>query len=229
MKTVKVKIGSLVIDPILTAIRHINTVYVSRYRQAYREGANMPYLVVQDGTSRVISGNHRLTALLQEFNDDYEITVEVRKYSSEAEVLKDFAKENATHGNPLDDFTRRKLTSAMISEGVTAIEIASIFNVSVRRVDAYGEGIVQVELKTGEVQNRVAKCGFEPEKVITEEQYIAHEKKDRGFPLGSQVSQLLRWLHNGHITYSQNNKDLLIQLRDAIDEYLKSEKKKKAA
>jgi transposase len=153
--------------------------------------------------------------------------VEMREYVSEAEVLKDFAKENATHGSPMDDFTRRKLTTAMAEAGVSVNEIASIFNVSVRRVESYGDGIVRVELKSGGIEDKPVKRGFETENIISEAQYVEHEKKDRGFPLASQVGQLLRWLNNGHIPYTESNKATLKELREAIDQYFKLEKKKR--
>lgn len=227
MKTKKIKIEDLKIDPTLTNIRHVNPVFVSRYRQAYRNGAIMPLIIVQEIKKkleiiyRVISGNHRTTAVQEEYEPEHEIEVEVRQYKNEREVLEDFARENSRHGNPIDEFTKKKLTNALLTEGATPESIAVLFNVSVRRIEKLGDDIVQVEIGKGKTEDRPSKKGYEPEKPITEVQYEEHCQKDRGLTVVQQANQLSRWLSQGIIPYSESNVNALKLLKKEIDLFFK--------
>jgi len=228
METKKIKIGDLVIDPKLTELRHINPVVVSRYRQAYRNGASMPPIIVQKGTERVVSGNHRCTALKQEYNNDDFVVVEEREYVNEREVLEDFFKENSTHGMPLDDFTKKKIINALINEGASPEELAKTFNLPIKRIEKFGEGSVMVIIGNKTIE-QPCKRGFEPEKVLSEEEYQDHSLKDRGFPINQQVNQLMRWITSDLISVNDGNLSLLRALRNEIDKYLKRNEKNKVA
>ena len=223
----KVKVGGLKIDEKLTQIRPVNLVFVSRYRQAYRQGSIFPLIIIQKGTKRIVSGNHRVTALLQEYGKDHTIEVFEKEYKNELEILSDFAKENANHGNAISDFTKRKLTAALVKENATPEFIASLFNISVRRVEQLGEGMIKVVIgsgKTEEVVDKPAKHGFTPEKPIKETDYKEHERKDRGFTVIQQTSQLVRWLEKDLITHNPKNMAALTQLQGALEKFLKENK-----
>lgn len=224
MKKKTIRLGDLVIDPKLTEIRHINPIVVSRYRIAYRNGANMPYIIIDEATKRVVSGNHRTKAMLLEYGEDMPVTVEVRTYKSEAELLTDFAVENSKHGQPMDIFTKRKLSLAMIDAGVTADQIAQIFNVSVKAVVDMGEGVIRVDIG-GEIVERIAKTGLGPQETpLTSEQYEIHSRQDRGIPITSQAGQLTRWLANGFVHPTTHNIAALEALFEALQKFLEKHK-----
>jgi len=226
MKTKKVKIGDLKIDPKLTKIRHINKFFVSRYRQNYRAGAIFPMLIIQEGSNRVISGNTRLTAMLAEYPKDHIIEVEIRNYTNELEVLKDFTRENSTHGNPIDGITKKRLTIAMLEEGAELEDISRLFNVSVLRIEKLGNDIVIVEVGDGTVEERPKKKGFEPEHPITEAQYEEHSV-DRGLTVVQQASQLIRWLSQDLVFHDKVNIQILKRLGDEIKCFLSNKGLKK--
>jgi hypothetical protein len=208
MTTKKVKISELYIDPKLTNLRHVNEAFVSRYRQAYRSGAIMPLIIVQlvKGKIRVVSGNHRTCALLKEYPPEHKIDVEVRTYKNEKEVLEDFTKENSKHGNPIDDFTKKKITKALLDEGSTPEEIAMLFGVSVKRIEHLGDGMIAVTIgNTEETKAMPVKHGFTPKEPITEVQYAEHIQKDRGFNVTQQTSQLLRWMKEDLVASTETN------------------------
>ncbi len=227
METKIVKIGDLIIDPKLIAIRHVNPVFVSRYSQVYRNDPKaMPLLLIDSATNRVVSGNHRLTAMKKEFPDDYEIKVYWKHYSSEKEVLKDFASENANHGNAMDNFTRKKLISALCDAGATAEEISRIFNIPVKGVEKLGEGQTKVDIGGGVMESKPVKRGFEPpaNRPPTKKEYEEHVKKDRGLPLHYMTGQLNRWLIGDHIAITESNINTLTELKKNINEFFKRHK-----
>jgi hypothetical protein len=227
MKTIKVKTGELFIDPKLTKMRPTNPYYVSQYRQAYRAEAPMPYIIIQKGTKRVVSGIHRLTALRLEYGTDYTIQVVEQELNTELEVLQFFAKENATHGNALSNFSRRNIAVEIIKEGGTAEQVASIFNISVNRVAILCDGeVAQViigspDSDNPETEDVLVKNGFEPQHPITKEEYETHLKADRGIPVTSQINQLIRWLKGDLIKRNDQNLTALKLLRQEIDGFLK--------
>ena len=228
MELTKIRAGNLVIDQELKEMRHINLVYVSRYRQNYRHGASMPPLIVDKNTNIVVSGNHRLTAILEEYGEDEPVTVETRKYPSRKRILKDFIQENATHGNPLDNYSKRKLILAFIKEGGTREEAAQILNLPVKKIDDFGNGLIIVTTgKSGEDETKPVKRGFDPpKKKISEKQWKEHDKADSGMPITVHTNQIIRWLRNGFIKSNEKNVNKLTELRDEIDKFLKKYSKK---
>ena len=110
MKLTKVAIGKLKIDKKLVRLRPTNAVFVSRYRQAYRAGALMPRLIVNEKNMTVVSGNHRLTAMQQEYPAEHEIEVELRSFANDRAIIEEFARDNSAHGNALDGISRKRIS-----------------------------------------------------------------------------------------------------------------------
>jgi len=227
MKKQKIKLSALKMDQNLLSIRKVNPVFVSRYRQNYREGAVFPLIIVEEGTHRIVSGNHRYTAMLQEYGEDHRVEVILRKYESEKDVLIDFAKENAAHGNPIDGWTKKLLIQSLFKEGCTEDEVSRIFNISVRRIEQLGSEMVGVTIgkkKDDTVENKPVKRGFNPERDITPKEYEEHTKQDRGLPLGQKVSELQRWLNDDLIAHTESNAEKVEQLKKACEKWLASVK-----
>jgi len=229
--TMKMKVSEIRLDPDLLAMRPINAIFVSRYRQAYRQGADFPPPFV-DQKDNCVSGAHRVTAMLQEFGEDHEIDVVKKRFKTNKERLEFFAKENTKHGNPLDGFSKKKISLALIKEGATEEDVARIFDVSVKRVIHWGDNNVMVEIGNGKTEARPAKRGLDVKKPITEKQYQEHIVKDRGVPKSAPITsltgQLIRWIKNGFVPKSEVNIDLLAELRDEIDAWLGREEAKAA-
>lgn len=222
MRKEKIELGKLVIDPKLVEIRPINTHFVSRYGQAYRTGAKFPLPIVEEGTLRITSGNHRVMAMLQEYGPDRKVNVMVNKYASEREVLECFVKENAVHGNALDGITRKRMTIALIDEGVTEEDIASLFNVPVKRVEQWGNQTVLVIGKKGKTKFTVVKPGKRglKGKTMTVAQYSTHVGRDRGLNVVSQMDQLIRWFSNDWVERTDKNMNTAQDLIDTASSWL---------
>jgi hypothetical protein len=222
MKTKTVKAKDLWIDDKLTNLRKIDEFTVSRYRQAYRNGANMPPLIIQAGNNnRVISGNHRLTAILEEYGGEQDVEIIEKSLESEKEVLKLFAQENLTHGKPLEGFARKKIIAEILKENEPASEVAKLFNISVKRIEQLHEEMVEVQIGKNKTELRPSKTGFEPEKPITKDQYETHEKKDKGISVISLANQLIRWMEGDHIKTDEKNMDALRNLQKSLNKYMK--------
>jgi hypothetical protein len=221
-----VEIGTLSINPKLIEMRPINLVFVSRYRQAYRTGAVFPPLIVEAGTNLVVSGNHRLTAMLAEFGPNHKTSVIFKKFSNELEILKEFAKENATHGNPMDGITRRRIAAALMNLGTPIEEVSKIFNVPIRSLDVWGKRFIAVIGENGTQHLEPVKRGFPASQTtITPKLYEEHKRADRGLKAEELIGQLLRWLKNHWVEPREELVAGLDELQREIARFLKQVKR----
>lgn len=199
-------------------IRRVNPVFVSRYRQAMREGDKFPALIITTDNV-IVSGNHRFEAYTAEYPEDHKVDVEVRKYVSDADIIADAVRDNARHGNPLDGISRKRAILKLLKLGKKEDEISALFGVSVKRiVEMAGEYVVV----RGNGRKPV-KRGLEhlTGQTITKKQYDEHDRSDRAMKVYSQCEQLTRWLENGWIDLEDSRNILaLSDLSEAIEKNL---------
>jgi hypothetical protein len=241
MATAKVKLEDLVFDGNLISLRKINDQVVGQYRQAYRIGSQLPLVIIEKGTNRIVSGNHRVKAMLKEYDFDHEVEVILREYTSEKELLLDAVKENSKHGYPLDGISRKSLACALRNYGATPDEMSTAFAIPYNRIETWFEGttdVVQVgvvgsrkhvvtvvESVPGHVSppNTVimpVKRHFPKGQIVTTPQYDEHIKKDLGLPVGQLASQILRWVKNGWVERTPQNLIVLLELKTALEGFL---------
>ena len=224
----RVQVSSLVFDDKLVEIRPTNPVFVSRYRQAMRQGAKFPRPIVEKKTLILSSGNHRVTAYLEEYGPDHLIDVEVRTYASQRERFRDAAEENAKCGNPLDGISQRRFANELLKLGDTAEDISRLFDVSVKRIEEWcGHTVI---VTGGGKKNEVMPIKRGPKiegGKVTREQYEQHIEHDRGMPASPLANQLSRWLDNGWIkAEDEKSVEALRELSDKLYTFFAGLKKK---
>lgn len=222
MKTVKRKVGDLMLNERLIGLRPVNKFFVSRYRQAYRTGANMPPVIVDEDTGMIVSGNHRHTAMMEEYGPAHKVEVMAKHYDNEKQIIEEFARENVSHGNPLSGHSRDKISHALLDEGATQEEVATLFNVPIKRIEKAGEHTIIVQgRKRSDQKVSFIKRGPEISSgKMTKKQFEEHEKIDRGFPAFELAAQLVRWLKNDWINRDDRNIVVLSELADEIAKFL---------
>ena len=216
----KKKISELNQSEEVLEIRPINSVTVSRYRQAMRAGDNFPPLVIEKGTNIIVSGNQRFTAYSLEYGEDHKVNVIEREYKDKVELLEDSVRENTKHGLPLDGISRRRAVLKLASYGRSPEAIAQLIGVSVHKVEQIGGHVVYVR---GSKEPKPIKSGLGNirGRTVTEEQYESHIRKDRAMPAYQSAEQLTRWLENGWVDMEdERNIEALEKLAKAIDNAL---------
>lgn len=221
MKQKEMKLAEIKHDDKLLKLRPVNQYIVNRYRQAYRSGADMPLITV-DQTGIIYSGNHRFSALVAEYPEDYVIAVNVLPKMSEKDKLKFFADENAKHGHPLDGISKKRISFALVNAGASEEEIAQIFNISVKKVIKWGDEFVMVQQGNNIPEPKPVKYGPEINKdnPIQETTYNEHINQDRGGSALVFANQLIRWLNNGWVAKSEKNIETFAELKNYIDNWL---------
>jgi len=212
----KRKLKNLKVADWMLELRPIDSFVVARYRQAWRQGAEFPPLIVDGSTMEIISGNHRYLSALAEFGEDYAIEVHMQSFVSAAAKLVVVAEENAKHGAPMDGITRRRLACAMIKEGMTSADVGKVMNVAATAVEKWG---TQSVLIIGSNDAKPVKCGIDTSVVtkMSKANYEEHMKKDLGIQARGLMRQLERWLNNGWIDLEdERTKEALADLKEAM-------------
>jgi hypothetical protein len=215
----KIKLKNLNTDSEILAIRNVNPLFVSRYRQAMRQGDQFPPLLIDGRTKTIISGYHRYEAYLAEYGKDHTVDVVSKTYDTEADRIEEAVKENSKHGNPLDGISRRRAALKLAELGRDAEAISRLLGVSVKRVEKMGDLVVCVR---GQSAPQPVKRGLEHIRgeTVSAKDYKEHVKADRGVPVVSLANQLTRWFRNGWISDDERTIDAIAELRTEANTYL---------
>jgi hypothetical protein len=217
----KIKLKQLRQDPAILDLRPVNDVFVSRYRQAMRNGDVFPQIVV-DQELRIVSGNHRYQAMIAEFGEDYAVEIIKERFADEASRIERAVIDNAKHGNPLDGISRKRAVLRLTQLGRTAESIAKLLGVSCKRVaELAGMSVIVVGGDGGKAKPiaQPIKRGLEhiAGQNVTPAQYEQHRQKDRGVPAKQAAQQLIRWIKSGWIDQSDTETiDALHELKELI-------------
>jgi hypothetical protein len=218
-KTTTRKIGQLKQDPAILDLRPVNPLFVSRYRQAMRNGDEFPPLII-DQDDNIVSGNHRFESYLGEFGENHEVPVTVKKYKSPVERIEDAIRDNARHGCAMDGITRKRAVLILSQFGRTPEAIAKLLGVTAKRVEEMaGLSVIVIGGKGEKQTTEPVKRGLEhmAGKKVTRAQYESHRHQDRGVPAAQSARQLIRWIANEWVDWTDaDNVAALSELHAAI-------------
>jgi hypothetical protein len=216
----KIRLKNITQDPKLLELRKVQDRVVSKYREAMRNGARFPAIVI-DQNRVVVSGNHRYMAMLQEYGEEHFAIAVKKKLVTQKERLEFFVKENSTHGYPLDTFSKNKISCELIRAGATKEEVAKLLGVAVKKVIFWGDNQIMVTLGSGGFEYRSIKHGVgNTHRPMTEEEHKEHVDKDIGIAVSQQVNQLLRWLSYDRVARTKRNTELLEELYELLQDWL---------
>lgn len=129
-KTVEMKALELVVDWALWPryeANDLDSTNVSRMKEALRAGIELPPIVVDKKSYRIIDGLHRQKAHIAVSGEDTTVSVELREYRNDGEMFLDAARLNTRQGLPLSPKDkvhvilvgrRMKLPLAKIAEAI---------------------------------------------------------------------------------------------------------------
>jgi hypothetical protein len=202
-------------------IRQPNPNTVSVYRQAMRQGDKFPALVITP-ENIIVSGNTRYAAYCDEYPEDHEVSVEVRKYANHTDMIEDSIRENIRHGDRLEGIQKKRAIHKLLSLGKTAEDLSALLGMSVKRIEHYAGLYVIIR---GGKERKPVKRGLEhmAAKSVTRNQYEHHERRDRAFSVHAQCNQLIRWIENGWVDMDdERNIESLCRLAEVIDEKVRA-------
>jgi hypothetical protein len=151
MSVVTMPLAQLVEDLSVYPRAGISSTNVSNLVQALEAGAELPLMVADRASRRVVDGFHRRRALLTVLGSDAHVEVDLRKYRSEAELLAAAVSMNTDHGLPLAQIDRRRAVLRLGDMGVDDDTIARALHVPLPRIEKIRVQVVNVVNSQGSV------------------------------------------------------------------------------
>lgn len=102
----KMKVAELILDFDLYPRNNVDTHNVKNLVDALAAGAELPAVIIDRKSKRVVDGFHRVRAHLRHLGEDAEIEVIEKTYTNDAAMFLDAMRYNASHGAKLDPCDR---------------------------------------------------------------------------------------------------------------------------
>jgi hypothetical protein len=131
----RVRAVDLVLDESIYPRHGIDDTHVRQLAEARRAGIDLPPVVVQRHTNRVVDGFHRIAAELREAGEEALISVEWRDYPSDAALFADAMLLNSRHGQVLATYDRVRCIALARQLGIPDIETAARLQITVETVE----------------------------------------------------------------------------------------------
>jgi hypothetical protein len=125
----------------------IDSVHVNEIVSAMEAGVEMPAVIIDEESKRIIDGFHRVRAVLKSKGEQAEIECDLRSYPSKKEMYLDAIRYNRGRGK---DLNGAEMTGALLKGSEMRISIESLASVSGFTVEKV-KSIIGV--KTVEVKN----------------------------------------------------------------------------
>lgn len=130
----QMKACELVLDYDLYPRNSIDAHNVSNLKEALLAGAEIPAVIIDKKSKRVVDGFHRVKAHLQAYGEDASLDVIEKTYRSDSELFLDAMRYNSSHGAKLDSHDRTRCV--LIAERLTISkdDIAGALHMTVDRL-----------------------------------------------------------------------------------------------
>ncbi len=144
----KTKATTLILDYSLYPRHTVSEENVSRISDAMRSGVDLPAVIADRKTKKVVDGFHRVTATLRA---DPKATIEVswKAYKDEAAMFADAMRLNASHGLRLTAYDRARCAALAENFGISVQDIAVALNMTPRKLGRL------IEAKTSQSEGKV--------------------------------------------------------------------------
>ena len=128
------KVSELLLDYDLYPRDRIEPYNVNQMVEALKAGRELPPIIVDRKSLRVVDGFHRVRAYQKLYGLDAEIPVELRDYKDDAQMFTDAVRLNANHGRQLSTYDRARCIARAESLKLEPEVISSMLNMTVERI-----------------------------------------------------------------------------------------------
>ena len=131
----QVKVCELVYDYTMYPRASIDSYHVSEIVQAMTAGLEMPPVVIDKATKRIVDGFHRCTAALRCHDTDATIMVVEKTYRSEQQMFLDAVRYNSAHGRNLSTYDRARCAIQAANLEIDDALLAGVLHMDVEAID----------------------------------------------------------------------------------------------
>jgi ParB-like chromosome segregation protein Spo0J len=150
-KVVMVKLAKLVEDFDLYPRPMVDSTRVKRLKEAMEAGEDLPPIVVDKDSFRIVDGFHRNRAALAVHGPDGSISCILKSYPDKATMFEDAARLNSRHGEPLGPNDRAHCLLRAEGLGLSVVRLAAALAITEARLVAMRPGHFALVKGEGEV------------------------------------------------------------------------------
>lgn len=142
----KISLDKIVIDDEFYPRNSVSEVHVKRLQLAIQTGSQLPPLVLEAKTHRLVDGRHRLDAYKSEGVESVEVVEKV--YANEADFFADAVRYNIGHGEPLDQYAIKSAIIRLDEYGYSRDKICELIRIPVEQIEKITKGFA-ISAETG--------------------------------------------------------------------------------
>lgn len=125
----KLKVAELVFDMTVYPRHDVDAHHVNDIARAMEAGAEMPPIVIEKKSRRIIDGFHRGKAYQKLYEPETEIDVIEKTYRDEQALFLDAIRYNSSHGKNFDSHDRAHCTIMALNLGIDDKALAGVLHV----------------------------------------------------------------------------------------------------
>lgn len=133
----RIKLSAIIEDFALYPRGDVDSGHVAHIAAAIESGQQMPDIIIERKSKRIIDGFHRKRAFVRVLGADGEVDVIVKEYPSEADMFLDAMKRNANHGRNLTSYDRTVAINKAVGFAIEPEYIAGALNMTVEKVNGW--------------------------------------------------------------------------------------------
>ena len=133
MKTVLRKASELIEDFDLYPRMSVNSAHISELVEVIESKAQLPNIIIDKESRRIIDGFHRRRAFVRLFGEDANIMVEERSYKNKGEMFLDAISLNSGHGEKLTAYDRAHTISKAAELSIDPDLVATALNITTEK------------------------------------------------------------------------------------------------
>ena len=131
----KIKVSKLLFDYNLYPRHKIDPYHVNSMAESLRAGAEMPPVLVDRKSNRVVDGFHRVSAYRKVYGPNVKIPAILKEWPDEASILEEAGILNASHGRALTTYDKVRYIALAETVHLEPERIASALNIRLERVE----------------------------------------------------------------------------------------------
>ena len=135
--TTKIKVSELVEDFDFYPRMSVDSQHVTMLAEAIEAGAEMPAIIVDVASKRIVDGFHRARACRRVYGKEGEIAAVLKRYVNDAAMLLEAMKLNATHGRSLTSYDKTHAIALAMKFEIDPEIVAGVLNMKVERVEGF--------------------------------------------------------------------------------------------
>lgn len=140
----EIEVSKLVLDYTVYPRHYIEEYNVNQLAEALRAGIELPPVIAEQDTFRVVDGFHRIPAYIKVYGLDVMIPVEFMTFAKDGEIFKEAAKRNIKHGRKLTSWDLKRCLSLAEDFEIEPEEIEKVLSITTKTAERLRLGSARV-------------------------------------------------------------------------------------